>query len=186
MMPAQHRCECAMEVSMPMFCLGFKTEPAKFGSDSMKQEIIGELAAELLAGESSALYTGLYEKNLIDSGFSCGYEGVKGMSILSASGDSCAPDEVQEAIVAEAVRIADQGIDEKLFRRLKRSSVGRKVRGLDSFDSICYRMCAYHFEGVDYLNFPDAFREVQQEDVAEFLKRTVVPERMALSVINPR
>ena len=88
MTPLKRKVEMAMEVSMPTFALGFKTEPAAFGRDSMLQEVIGELAAECLMGESSPLYTRLYQENLIDSDFSCGYEGVKGMSLLTASGDS--------------------------------------------------------------------------------------------------
>lgn len=186
MLPKEREICGAMEVAMPMFCLGFKTEPAAFGSDSMVQEIIGELSAELLAGESSALYTRLYEKNLIDPGFSCGYEGLKGMGMLTASGDSCDPWAVREAILQEAERISAEGIDISLFNRLKRSSLGRRMRDLDSFDSVCYRMCAYHFEGTDYFSFPELFREVTPELVAQFLRRTVTEERCAISVIEPK
>lgn len=186
MTPVQREKTCAMEVAMPMFCVGFKTEPAMFGPDSMVQEIIGELAAEILVGESSALYTHLYEKNLIDSGFSCGYEGLKGMGLLTASGDSVDPAAVKGAIIEEAVRIGTEGFDEALFMRLKRSSLGRRMRELDSFDSICYRMCAYHFEGVDYFDFPEIFRKVTSEDVARFLRRTVTEERCAISVVTPK
>ena len=129
---------------MPTFALGFKTEPAAFGRDSMLQEVIGELAAECLMGESSPLYTRLYQENLIDSDFSCGYEGVKGMSLLTASGDSSDPEAVYEAILEEAKRLAGEGVSKALFAQLKRSALGRRIRGLDSFESICYRMCAYH------------------------------------------
>ena len=186
MTPVKKRCETQMEVSMPMFAIGFKTEPAAYGDDSMHQEIIGDLAAEILVGESSPLYTKLYEKNLIDPGFSCGYEGVKGMSMLTASGDSADPDAVCDAILEEAQRIKREGFDQKLFTRLKKSFLGRRMRDLDSFDSVCYRMCAYHFEGVDYFRFPEIFRAVESQQVMDFLGRTVTDERMALSVIRPK
>lgn len=184
MSPRQNRIEKAMEVSMPMFSLGFKTEPA-FGEEAMRQEIIGDLAAEILMGESSSLYTKLYEDNLIDSGFSAGYEGLKGASLLTASGDSRDPEAVLEAILREAELFAKNGMDEDLFQRLKRSALGRRIRNLDSFSSICYRMCAYHFEGTDCLSFPERFREVDMEQVAEFLARTVQENRSAMSVIRP-
>lgn len=186
MAPAADRVEKTMEVSMPMFAIGFKTEPADYGPDSMRREIIGELAAEVLAGESSPLYTALYEANLIDSGFSCGYEGLKQASVLTASGDSRDPDAVLEALLQEADRIRREGIDEDLFRRLKRSSLGRRTRDLDSFESICYRMCAYEFEGVEYFSFPELFREITLEQVADFLDRTVRRERAAISLIWPK
>ena len=185
MEPGQKRVERTMEVSMPMFALGFKTEPAAYGTDSMAQEIVGDLAAEVLMGESSLLYTELYEENLIDSGFSCGYEGLKGVSLLSASGDSRDPDAVYAAILQEAQRICREGVDEALFLRLKRSALGRRMRDLDGFESICYRTCAYHFEGVDYFAFPEIFRSVTMEQVADFLERTVCQERAAISLIWP-
>ena len=185
MRPAKARVERTMEVAMPMFALGFKTEPAGHGSDAMRQEIIGDLAAEILVGESAPLYTKLYEANLIDSGFSCGYEGLKGIAMLTASGDSRDPDAVHAAILQEADRIAREGVDAELFRRLKRSALGRRMRDLDGFESICYRTCAYEFEGVDYFAFPEIFRSVTQEQVVEFLTRSVTVERAAMSMVLP-
>ena len=183
MAPAQRRVERSMEVAMPMFAIGFKTEPAEHGTDSMRQEIIGDLAAEILVGESSPLYSRLYEENLIDSGFSCGYEGLKGVGMLTASGDSRDPDSVFAAILKEADRISQNGVDEELFLRLKRSALGRRMRDLDGFESICYRTCAYEFEGMDYYAFPEIFRSVTQEQVAAFLSRTVRDERAAISLV---
>lgn len=185
MQPYKKRMEKTMEVSMPSFALGFKTEPACSGAESLKLEIIGELAAEILAGESAPLYSKLYEENLIDSGFSCGYEGLRGASLLSASGDSNDPDAVLEQILREAERIGRDGIDKDLFTRLKRSALGRRIRALDSFSGICYRICACHFEGADALTFPELFREVDMEQVARFLSRTVREDRCAMSVIYP-
>lgn len=174
-----------MEISMPTFALGFKTEPATPGDDTMRQEIIGDLAAEILMGESSSLYTKLYEDNLIDSGFSVGYEGLKGVALISASGDSRDPEAVLEAILREAETLAKNGLDEDLFLRLKRSALGRRMRNLDSFSSICYRTCAYHFEGTDCFAFPERFREIGMEQVADFLRRTVTEDRSAISIIRP-
>ena len=183
--PVRKRTERQMEVSMPTFALGFKADPAKAGDDTMRQEIIGDLAAEILMGESSALYTKLYEDNLIDSGFSVGYEGLKGAAMISASGDSRDPEAVVAAILQEAETFAQKGMDEDLFLRLKRSALGHRMRNLDSFSSICYRMCAYYFEGTDCFGFPERFREIGMEQVAEFLNRTVTADRSAMSVIRP-
>lgn len=186
MHPVETLVEANMEVSMPTFALGFKTEPAAFGPDAMVQEIIGDLASECLMGESSPLYTRLYEDGLIDADFSCGYEGLKGVSLLTAGGDSRDPQAVRDAILAEAVRVGREGVSPALFDQLKRSALGRRIRGLDSFESICYRLCAYHFEGVEYLTFPEVFDQINQAQVEEFLRRTVTEERTALSVIRPR
>ena len=186
MLPAEKRVKRQMEVSMPSFAIGFKTEPAELGIDSMRQEIIGDLAAEILVGESSSLYSSLYERNLIDSGFSVGYEGLKDVSMLTASGDSVDAESIAAEILREADRIRSEGVDEDLFLRLKRSALGRRIRNLDSFSSICYRMCAYHFEGTDCLAFPERFREVEPIHVSEFLDRTIREERLTMAEVLPK
>jgi predicted Zn-dependent peptidase len=178
--------ECTMEVSMPVFALGFKTEPAGTGRETMLQDLLGDLAAEVLVGESSMLYAELYRKGIIDAGFSCGYESVRGAGLISASGDSEDPRAVLDAILSEAERIRREGMDLELFHRLKRSMLGRWIRGLDSFESICYRTCAYEFDNMDYFEFLDVFRDVTPEQVAAFLDKTVRESRAALSVVWPK
>ena len=61
-----------MEVAMPMFQLAFRCESAPDGMESVRQEVVGDLAAEALFGESSPLYLRLYEEGLIDSSFGGG------------------------------------------------------------------------------------------------------------------
>lgn len=174
-----------MDISMPTFEVGFRCEAPKKGEDTIKQEIIGDLAAEILVGESSPLYTRLVEQGLINPDFSAGFESVKGVAMLSAGGDSDDPEQVVEAILQEAERIGREGFEGDLFRRLKKSAIGRRTRDLDSFESICYRMCAYFFDGVDFLRFPEAYDAVDEEQVRQYLRTTVRRERMALSVIDP-
>lgn len=184
--PREAYTECTMEVAMPAFALGFKAEPAGSGRQTMVRDILGDLAAELLMGESSPLYAKLYSQGLIDAGFSCGYESVRGAGMLSASGDSEDPNAVLEAILEEAARLEREGLDTELFHRLKRSAMGRWIRGLDSFESICYRLCAYEFDDMEYFEFLDVFQDVTPEQTAAFLREVVTRERAALSVVRPR
>ena len=123
---------------------------------------------------------------MIDAGFSIGYDSLPGVAFLSADGDSRDPDAVLQALLEESERLAQEGLDPQMFARLKKSALGRRLRELDSFESICYRMCAYFFEGCDYFSFPGVYESVTLEDVAEFLRETVRPERAALSVVYPK
>ena len=174
-----------MEVAMPMFQLGFKCEPLGRGEEAVRREIIGDLAAEALFGESSSLYLRLYEEGIIDSSFGGGYETVEGMSMLSVSGDSDDPEAVRVAIMEEAQRIAKEGIAQEEFLRMKRSAMGRRIRGLDSFDSVAFRICAYYFSGFDYFDFPQVYQKIEASEIQEFLRHTVTQERSCMSVIYP-
>ena len=152
----------------------------------MHREIVGELASEILAGESSPLYTRLYEAGIIDSDFSVGYESVKDACLLSVSGDSQSPYVIYEAILEEALRIQKEGFDESWFTRLLHSSHGRRIRDLDSFSSICYRISAYEFENYEYFAFAPDYESVTPADVLDFLSRTVVREHSAIAIIESK
>lgn len=181
-----HEVRQAMEVSMPMFAVGFRCAVPEGGRESMKREVVGDLACELLAGEATALYQRLYEENLIDSDFTAGFECVKGAGLISFSGDSRDPAQVRDALLAEARQMLREGLDETAFLRLKKSAMGRRIRDLDSFESICCRVCTNFFDGFDYFDFPSVYEDVSLEDVRDFLADTVCPERMVLSVIEPK
>ena len=182
--PREEICQ-EMEVAMPMFQLGFKCECADAGADQIRQEVVGDLAAEALFGESSKLYLQLYGEGLIDSSFGGGFETVDGMAMLTASGDSEDPWAVRDAILARAKELVQEGIGEKDFLRMKRSALGRRIRDLDSFDSTCFRLCAYHFARFDYFEFPGVYRDVQQQELLDFIRRVAARERCCLSVIKP-
>ncbi|MBE6986610.1 MAG: insulinase family protein [Ruminococcaceae bacterium] len=174
-----------MEVSMPTFQLGFKCESTGMGESAIRQEIIGDLAAEALFGESSPLYLRLYEQGLIDSSFGGGFESVDGCAMLTCGGDSEDPRAVREAILTRGAELAEQGIDEADFLRMKRSAMGRRIRDLDSFDSTAFRVCAYRLSDFDYFRFPQIYEDVKREELQAFLNRVVQPQRCSLSVIEP-
>ena len=174
-----------MEVAMPMFNLAFKCEPVDRGSAGIRTEMVADLAAEALFGESSELYLKLYEEGLIDSSFGGGFETIDGCAMLLCSGDSDNAYAVREAILAQAAKLAKEGIPEKNFLRMKRSALGRRIRSLDSFDATCFRVCAYHFSDFDYFRFPEVYRSIEATEIQGFLNRVVQPERCSLSIINP-
>ena len=174
-----------MEVAMPMFNLAFKCEPVDRGAAGIRTEMVADLAAEALFGESSELYLKLYEEGLIDSSFGGGFETIDGCAMLMCSGDSDNAYAVRDAILAQATKIAKEGIPEKNFLRMKRSALGRRIRSLDSFDATCFRVCAYHFSDFDYFRFPEVYRSIEATEIQGFLNRVVKEERCSLSVINP-
>jgi len=182
---AQAEVEASMEVAMPMFDMAFKCEPLEYGEEAIRREMIADLAAEALFGESSELYLRLYEQGLIDSSFGGGFETVDGCAMLMCSGDSNDPRAVRDAIIAQAEKLAAEGIPEESFLRMKRSAFGRRIRGLDSFDSTCFRVCAYYFSRFDYFRFPEVYRSIEAKQIAAFLGEAVKRETCTLSIINP-
>ena len=174
-----------LEVAMPTFQIGFKSENAPRGQDALRTDVIGYLAAEVLFGEASPLYLKLYEEGIIDSSFGGGFETIDGCAMLTCGGDGDRAEEVRQALLDRAEELVKNGLDEQEFLRLKRGAMGRRIRDLDSFDAICFRQCAYHFLDFDYFRFPAVYADVKMEEVREFLARAVTMERSAMAITEP-
>ena len=182
---ARSRTELRMEVSTPIFQLGWKMEPAPRGEEQLRQKLVAELACEALLGNSSPLYVRLYREGLINSSFSYGFDGYPSCAYAMAGGESADPDAVAAAIAAEAERIGREGVDPALFARLKKGLYGTKVRGLNSFENICVGMAQAYFAGYDMLRFPEVFEGISQADVETCIRTCFTPERAALAVVLP-
>lgn len=183
---ASNRVEVRMEVSTPLFQVAFKGEPVELGEQTLRLQLLGELAAEALAGTSSPLYASLYEQGLVNSEFACGCELYPGCVFLYAGGESRDPDEVARQLTKEAARLSTEGIDEKLWQRLKKAAYGSRVRALNSFENICVGQAQNFFAGADSFAFPEAFDRIAKQDAEQLLGRWVAPERTTVSIVRPK
>ena len=183
---AEHFVTAAMEVSMPTFLVGFKCPPQHGGEEQHRFTAIGELACDVLMGESSPLYARLYAEGLINGSFGAAFDLLPGASYVYAGGDSKDPQAVAEAILAEARRLVSEGVDGDYYRRVVNANFGAALKALNSFESIAVSMAEGCFQGYDPFRFPEVYDSITVEDVLDFLRRNMTRDHMALSVITPK
>lgn len=183
---AQKETSLTMEVSSPQFLTGFKCRPVENGEEFMRMALIGDMACDILLGDSSPLYQRLYEQGLINTSFGGAYEMMPGISYLYAGGDSKDARAVQREIIAEARRLADGGIDPDFYQRIRKAAFGSSLRGLNSFENIAVSLTEGYFHGYDPFRFPQVFDSITIDDVAAFLRENITEERTVLSEIVPK
>lgn len=183
---AEHFVTAAMEVSMPTFLVGFKCPPQHGGEEQHRFTAIGELACDVLMGESSPLYARLYAEGLINGSFGAAFDLLPGASYVYAGGDSKDPQAVAEAILAEARRLVSEGVDGDYYRRVVNANFGAALKALNSFESIAVSMAEGCFQGYDPYRFPEVYDSIAVEDVLDFLRRNMTRDHMALSIITPK
>ena len=183
---AEHFVSAAMEVSMPTFLVGFKCPPQHGGEEQHRFTAIGELACDVLMGESSPLYARLYAEGLINGSFGAAFDLLPGASYVYAGGDSKDPQAVAEAILAEARRLVSEGVDGDYYRRVVNANFGAALKALNSFESIAVSMAEGCFQGYDPYRFPEVYDSITVEDVLDFLRQNMTRDHMALSVITPK
>jgi len=180
-----HRSERQMEVSMPLFQMGYKLAPGG-KEDWLYRQTLGNLALEALCGSSSPLYARLYQEGLINDSFGSAFEEGPGYAFLSMGGESRDPQAVADAVAQEAGRLAAEGIDPDFWERLRKAGYGRQVRGLNSFEGVCVGMAEYHFAGANYFDFPACYDRLSMEDACDFLRTAVREELGCLAVVLPK
>lgn len=174
-----------MEVSAPQFLIGFKGEPPEKGG-CLRQRLLAELVCDVLFSPSAPLYSRLYEEGLINNTFDSGYEYVPGCAFLTVGGESRDPEQVLERVLAETRRVAHEGIEPELWERQKKAAYGGMVRRLNSLEDTCVELAMSHFDGEDYLRFPDVFQQLGREDGEELIRRWCGEQQVSMAVIRPK
>ncbi len=184
--PCVKETRCAMEVSMPTFLAGFKCPDAPEGQERMRNNIIGDLACDVLMGDSSPLFARLYSEGLINGSFGSSYDLLPGVAYVYAGGDSNDPHAVVQAILDEAQRVVREGIDEDYYQRVRRANFGTALKALNSFEAIAVSMAEGCFGHYDPYRFPEVYDSISSADLLEFIRENICESRMALSIIDPK
>ena len=183
---AEKETKLTMEVSCPQFLTGFKCTPVEDGEGYMRQSLIGDMACDILLGDSSPLYLRLYDQGLINTSFGGAYEMMPGVAYLYAGGDSKDARAVTAEIQKEARRLVEEGIDEDFYQRVRRAAFGSNLRGLNSFENIAVSLSEGYFHGYDPLRFPQVFDTITKDDITAFLRENLTADRAVLSEIVPK
>ena len=184
--PAGSEVSQAMEVSMPMFLAGYKCQAMDEGEGTLRQSIVGDLACDALFGDSSPLYTRLYEEGAVNSSLGGNFDMLPGAHYVYVGGDAKDPRQVFEEITRQARKLGEEGIGEDFYRQIRRAAYGGMLRSLNSFENIAVSIAEAYFRGFDYFRFPEVFDAVGKADVEAFLRENIAPEKSALSLIQPR
>ena len=86
----------------------------------------------------------------------------------------------------EARRVVREGVDPAYVQRIRRASFGASIKSLNSFEAIASTAAEGCFQGYDPFRFPEVYDSITQQDLLDFIRDNIRPERMALSIIYPK
>jgi len=176
----------AMEVSLPIFLAGCKVSPAARGQETLWLEIVSALALEVLCGHSSPIYLRMYAEGQINADFSASFDSAAGVAYTMFGGEARDPNRVFLEVKSEIQRLITHGPDAALFERIKKAAIGSHIRALNSFSVIASSIVEGHFRGFDPFTAPDILAKVSIDDTTGFIRESLIPDNMAISIINPK
>ncbi len=175
--------EQKLEVSVPMFCLGFK-DYCEHPEKTAKERIAMGVTLDVLAGDCSSLYKELIDAELINDDFETEYFTGNGYASVMFSGESEKPIEVKERIINEINRLLENGIDSDLLNTVKCAMYGDVLRRFNSCENLASQMAECAMFGYSLFEDQDIIASVNSDDIMKCLS-VLKEDKSVLSVIKP-
>lgn len=186
--------EKKMDVSIPMFMMGFKDltnkEKLKAGipeeaNDTIKYDIAMQILLELITGESTKLFEELYNEGLITKGLSGEFSSEEDYAFSAISGETRNIDEVVKRVNDRIIEMKENGIDKEEFERIKKMLYGRFVRGFEDVSTIANMFINDFFRGVNASKYTEVYKSIDLEYVESVLKNHFDFDKQAISIVMP-
>jgi len=175
--------EYHIAVSMPVFSFGYK-EACKTPQRTVQETVEMEILLEILAGETSNLYSALFEKGLINSTFSKEYFTGNGYEAVIFEGESTDAKAVAQAIKEEVARLRKEGISDQAFESARRGLYGREIMSYNVTDDVANAVIGCYFAGYSIFDPLEVYKNVKKEDVEKLLSEKLDEKYSALSVVR--
>ena len=173
-----------MDVNNPLFVIGFKDSVLENKEELVKRHIAIEILLYMLIGKSSELYQKLYKNGLIITQPDLDYEFSKQYAHVIISGQSNNPEKLEEELRKEIKKIKQNGIDEKVFSRIKKKIYGNYVTEFNDVSDIARMFMGDYFKGINSFDYIENHKLVDNKFVEEILNEVFDENKMILSIVR--
>ena len=176
--------EKEMEVSLPLFMIGFKDNIKNKYNEVVKRHIAIEIILNMLIGKSSNLYNELYKEGYLLSQPDLEYEFGNEYSHVLIGGQSKNPQKVYEKIAEKIQEMRNNNINVQEFERIKKKIYGDYAVEYNNVADIGRMFTSDYIKGINSFEYMDKFEEIDAEYAKQVLKEIFTEDKMIMSVIK--
>lgn len=176
--------EKEMQISMPIFMIGYKDKIVQDRGEAVKRHIAIEILLNMLLGESSSLYSKLYKNGDLSIVPDFDYEFSGQYSHILISGRAKEPEKIKEELAKEVKNIIANGINEESLERTKKKIYGQYVTEYNNVADIARMFLSDWMKRINSFEYIEAFEKINAEFVKNILKEAFDEENMILSVVK--
>lgn len=176
--------EKEMEVSLPLFMIGFKDNIKDKYNEVVKRHIAIEIILNMLIGKSSNLYNELYKEGYLLSQPDLEYEFGNEYSHVLIGGQSKNPQKVYEKIAEKIQEMRNNNINMQEFERIKKKIYGDYAVEYNNVADIGRMFTSDYIKGINSFEYMDKFEEIDAEYAKQVLKEIFTEDKMIMSVIK--
>jgi len=178
--------ETKMEVSTPIFAIGYKDdeELKEHRQEIVKKHIAIEILLNMIIGKSSSLYKELYESGDLLSEPDLDYEVSDEYAHILISGQSKNPQKIQDKIKEIVEEYKKNGLNEEHFQRIKKKVYGDYVVEYNNVGDIARMFLSDKMKQINSFDYIEEYNVVTKEYTEEILKNVFKKENMIMSVVK--
>ena len=175
--------EVQMQVSKPIFLIGFKDE--NLGKDKVRRHIAIQIIMDMLMGKSSSFYQKMYNEGLLLAPLDKDYEFTDNYAHVMITGQSKEPKKIYDELF-KAIEEMKNNMDEEYFKRIKKKVYGDYVVEYNDVSNIARMFLTDYLKGINTFDYIEQYNTVSIEYVKEILKELFDEKNAVLSVINTK
>lgn len=176
--------EKTMMVSMPIFMIGYKDKVENDGREAVKKHVTIEILLNMIIGESSELYSKLYESGDILGVPDFDYEFSKQYAHVLISGQANNPEKIKKEFAEQVNIMKKEGIDDEILERIKKKIYGEYVTEYNNVADIARMFLSDWMKGINSFEYIEVFKDIDSKYVEQVLKEVFAEENMVLSVVK--
>ena len=172
-----------MNISMPLFAIGFK-DIKGMNEEIVKKHIAIEILLNMLIGKSSKLYKKLYNEGILIEQPDMDYEFSKQYSHIVISGQSKEPERILDELKITIEKYIKEGLNSEHFERIKRKIYGDYVVEYNNIQDIARMFLSDFMKGICSFDYIEQYNLVNKEYAESILKEIFTQENMAIAIIE--
>ena len=177
--------EMNLDVSIPLFEIGFKDNEMLTGIVLYKKELAISIILRIISGKSSKLFTDMYEEGLINEKFGSDFMMEEEFSCAMIEGESEEPFKVRERVEEYISKKLKTGITEEEFNRAKKAQYGDFLRQFNDVEVIAGAFIRNVLKGINTFDYMTVYNEMNLEYVNKVFKKVFSMDNMAMSIVWP-
>jgi len=175
-----------LSISQPILHLGYKiNHHPQDGIKQLERGLSFAILSDILFGTGSPGFYDLYDKGLIDDGFSAGFSGEENFGYFIMGGNTNFSDRLVEELYRVIKQAQNQGIDEKDLKRAKKKLWGSFISGLNSLEVLAGQFVKDYRRGLELADHFEVLETITKEKIEKTLQEEFNPSRSSVSLVEP-
>ena len=170
-----------MEVSMPIFAIGFKDKPEE---NMVKKCIAIQILLYMLFGKSSEGYQTLYNNGELIGAPSLEYEFSKQYAHILIAGAAKNPQKIVEMLKTQIEKFKKSGLNKEHFERIKKKIYGDYVSEYNEVSNIARMFLSDYFKGINSFDYIEQYSSVTKEYTEQILNDVFDENKMVVSIVK--